>query len=667
MKEKSTLGGPRDEGGAPAAERPTAVIARLYESVVGALDEGVVVVEQSGRIALCNPSAERILGRSPGELHGFGLSPWTMLREDGSSFATEALPVLHTLRTGHAHTNVVVGVFKPDGTLAWLSLSSHRLTGCGEMASEPVLVSFADVTRRRGPRFRSQYAVTDVLSSASSFRAVAARLVEALGQALSADVGEVWCPEPGAGALRRVAVWHRTWLEQSDFVARGADIALLVGQSLVGRVAAGGRAEWLPDARGDRGFVRRALAERAGLQSGFAFAVRTQSGTEAVIVFFTREFRTRDEDLLLTLDALGRQIAEFIEKKRAEEALRKSEERYRTLFEDSKDAVLIMNRGGRVVEVNSAALDLFARSREDMLRLSLGDFFLRPRQLRTFLRSLARRDGARELAATLRRSDGGVLECLVTATARRDERGRIFEYGGIVRDVTAQVMRDQALRTLSVHLLQAQDEERRRLARELHDSTGQHLVALSLNLATLRSGANRLSARARRSLGDSEALAERCMAEIRTLSYLLHPPLLDEMGLLSALRWLADGFHDRSGIRLDLELPEQMERLGSGMETALFRIVQEALTNVHRHSGSSRAAVRLSVDEHRVTLEVKDEGRGLGGQARWASADGTFVQRSGVGITGMKERVRQLGGQLDVVSTATGTTVRAILPLVEDR
>lgn len=219
--------------------------------------------------------------------------------------------------------------------------------------------------------------------------------------------------------------------------------------------------------------------------------------------------------------------------------------------------------------------------------------------------------------------------------------------------------REHALAELSRtagELMRLQDDERRRIGRDLHDSTGQTLAALELNLTRLIQSPATGDGR-RELLEQCARLAGQCSNEIRTASYLLHPPLLDELGLLSALRWLADGFHDRSGIEVRLDLPESMSRLSRDEELTLFRAAQEALTNVHRHAQSRWAAVRLRDREDSVLLEIEDGG--LGGRSPDAS-NGSFPL--GVGLAGMRERVRQVGGTFRVHAGATGTTVQVTLP-----
>jgi signal transduction histidine kinase len=192
----------------------------------------------------------------------------------------------------------------------------------------------------------------------------------------------------------------------------------------------------------------------------------------------------------------------------------------------------------------------------------------------------------------------------------------------------------------------------------LHDSTGQNLAALSMMLAKPIEGDTALDSGVRRLLGECRNLVEVCSHDLRTLSYLLHPPLMDERGLPSALRWFAEGFTKRSGIQIHLELPPDLPRLPQEIEMAMFRIVQESLTNTHRHSGSSTATIRLGVDRNQVRLEVRDNGKGLS-----KSQVGGRVIALGVGITGMRERVKELNGQMNIESNAGGMAVHVILPL----
>jgi len=220
---------------------------------------------------------------------------------------------------------------------------------------------------------------------------------------------------------------------------------------------------------------------------------------------------------------------------------------------------------------------------------------------------------------------------------------------------------NQSLRELSARLLQLQDDERRRIARELHDSVGQMLAALTMNLSAVRLDVERLSKTAL-ALADSENLVQEMSSEVRTISHLLHPPLLDEAGLLSALRWYVEGFAGRSNIQVDLDLPDGFNRLPRESETAIFRVVQECLTNIHRHSGSPVATIRLRQRDHQVWVEIEDKGKGIPAEKQNEMA---CAGPPGVGIRGMRERLRQLGGTLEVNSGGSGTVVTVWLPIPE--
>ena len=214
------------------------------------------------------------------------------------------------------------------------------------------------------------------------------------------------------------------------------------------------------------------------------------------------------------------------------------------------------------------------------------------------------------------------------------------------------------LRQLSARLLQAQDDERRRLARELHDSVGQLLAAISMNLQTVLS--TPLEPAAATAAAENSKLIEQISSEIRTISHLLHPPLLDEVGLASALRWYIDEFSTRSRIVVNLEIAGDFGRLSNEMEIAIFRMVQECLTNVHRHSSSGTGEVRLVRDAGRVWVEVRDSGKGIPIEKQKALASS---QQGGVGFRGMRERLQQLGGRLEVQSDERGTIVKATMPV----
>jgi signal transduction histidine kinase len=255
-----------------------------------------------------------------------------------------------------------------------------------------------------------------------------------------------------------------------------------------------------------------------------------------------------------------------------------------------------------------------------------------------------------EMLAQIQQRDAALLEAHDELDAKVKERTAELKFA------------EESLRLLSIRLLQLQDEERRHISRELHDSSGQSLAALGMNLALVKMEASKLSPEAGKAIAESVALVRSTTQELRTMSYLLHPPLLDEAGLESTLRWYVDGFSERSKITVDLQLPAKLGRLPREMEMGIFRMIQESLTNIHRHSGSSSAGIRIDRDEREIRLEVRDNGGGMPTKGHQESSE---PARPGIGIQGMRERVKQLAGRLEIQSSSAGTIVRAFLPVAE--
>jgi two-component system, NarL family, sensor histidine kinase FusK len=228
--------------------------------------------------------------------------------------------------------------------------------------------------------------------------------------------------------------------------------------------------------------------------------------------------------------------------------------------------------------------------------------------------------------------------------------------------ISERTQAEYALRKLSGRLLRLQDEERRRLGRDLHDSAGQMMAALQMNLAALRHRFGAMEQKSSDLLADTMEIADRVIKEIRTVSYLLHPPLLEEAGLASAVRWYVEGLAQRSHLKIDLKLSPTLGRLSPDLEIAIFRIVQESLINVHRHSGSSSANIYIGIERNQVFLRVQDCGKGI--PSEFLDLATSTPAGLGVGIRGIAERVRELGGSLSIRRMSPGTSVEVTLPLV---
>lgn len=242
--------------------------------------------------------------------------------------------------------------------------------------------------------------------------------------------------------------------------------------------------------------------------------------------------------------------------------------------------------------------------------------------------------------------------------ARLDLEARVKDRTAALEERTAALERaESAARSLSGRILTLQDDERRRIARGLHDSLGQYLAALKMNLARFPASHDEQIYLAK----ECTEITEKCLTETRTVSHLLHPPLLDESGFCSAAQWYVDGFAQRSGISVKLDLPQERTPLPSDVEITLFRVVQETLTNVHRHSGASHVVITLSLNEKHARLQVRDNGRGIPRKQLKRLLDGT--SGTGVGLAGMRERVRELEGSLEIYSDGNGTGVIVTAPL----
>ena len=370
-----------------------------------------------------------------------------------------------------------------------------------------------------------------------------------------------------------------------------------------------------------------------------------------------------------------------------------------SIIDSSDDAIVSKTLDGVITSWNAGAERLFGYTGNEAIGQHI-----------TMIIPLDRRDEETRILAQLRqgeridhfdtirlRKDGTAFEISLSISPVRDAAGNVIGASKIARDITGrkQVERklhesekrfrelanaldsqvqfrtqelrrrnaeilhqSDQLRDLSGKLMSAQDEERRRIARELHDSAGQNLAALGMILAQLEGDTKGDLAQSSKSFRDAKALVRDLTQEIRTTSYLLHPPLLDESGLPIALHWYIEGLAERSGLSIELNISENFERLAPEMELAIFRLVQECLTNIHRHSGSKTAVIRLARDSDKIYAEVQDHGKGMS-QERFAEVQSQGV---GVGIRGMRERVRQSEGELTVDSNASGTKITAIFP-----
>jgi len=368
-------------------------------------------------------------------------------------------------------------------------------------------------------------------------------------------------------------------------------------------------------------------------------------------------------------------ISDITERKKTEEALRESEERFRTLVENLHVGIALMGPRAEILFANNAALEIFGLSQKQVLGKTseeLGFIALRedgtelPFAMRPAPRALATGQAVRsEVIGWQRPGTDEVIWILGEVVPLSSKEGKPERLVTAFSDITKRKEAEEALHHLSARLLRLQDEERRRLGRELHDSLAQSVMAVNLDLAQVTRSSVPLDKTARHALSEARKVLREMSREIRTLSYLLHPPVLDELGLASAIKEYAHGFSERSRIALEIDIQPSFPRMPQEAETAFFRIVQESLANIQKHSGSSTGTIRLWDDEGRIQLEIKDQGRGMTGRTG-KNGEGPKASRLGVGILGMRERMAQLGGTLEVHSNASGTAVHATIPLAPE-
>ena len=321
---------------------------------------------------------------------------------------------------------------------------------------------------------------------------------------------------------------------------------------------------------------------------------------------------------------------------------------YSTLVQRMQQGAAMLNAAGELVYCNASLASLLGRSSESLIGTALVDLLV-PEDRAAFEAMIqTSRNSSTDGEARLRRPDGSFL----WARFSFDNLSRDGSVTGVlVTDLTT----EKAHAELVARIQGLQDEERRNIARELHDSVGQLLTALTMNLSAIRKGATNLEPEASKLLADSNVIVGELTKEIRTISHLLHPPLLGVAGLCSAIRWYVDGFSERSHIVVQLDIPSDVGPVSNEVGIALFRVVQECLTNVYRHSGSPSCSIKLQRVQDWLRLEVRDAGKGMPKAAA--------AKPSGVGLRGIRERLRYLGGEFELQSSESGTVVIARAPI----
>jgi PAS domain S-box-containing protein len=615
------------------AERATSLLA----SIVDSSDDAILSKKLDGTITSWNQSAERLFGYKAQEAIGQHITlivPWERRSEEED--------ILRRLARGERVEHFETVRRRKDGTQLDASLTISPIRDAAGR-----VIGASKVARDVSERKRIEVALRE---SEERFRAIFETTPECV-KLVSADGTLLHMNGPG---LQMVG-------------ARSADE--VVGKNVYDLIA--------PEDRDRFKAFNESICR--GEQGSLQFDIIGLEGKRRHMETHAAPLRNPDETvvhLAVTVD--------ISERKQAEELLHRSEERFRALVNASSDVVYRMSPDWsemRQLDGRGFIADM-GKPRKDWLREYIHPDD-QPLVLRT-IREAVRTKSLFELEHRVRRSDGTLGWTNSRAVPLLTVNGEILEWFGAASDVTARKEAEEnfrklaqtldaevrvrtreleeqssQVRELSWRLLRSQDEERRHIARELHDSAGQTLTVLGISLAQLAQKTGRNAPDLATEAEQIQETVQQLHREIRTTSYLLHPPLLDENGLYSAISWYVQGLLERSGLEVQLDISKEFGRLPRDMELVIFRLVQECLTNIHRHSESKTASIRIARESNQITLDIRDQGKGMP-PARLAEIQSG---RSGVGIGGMRERLRQFEGTMNIESDSSGTRVFATIPL----
>ncbi len=627
-----------------------------FRSAMNNIAEGVFTVDSQGLVTYMNPAAETMFGWTSAELLGKKMHDVTHYKHpDGTPYPAADCPGLQVLENGSEIREHQDAFIRKDGSIFPAVFSASPLKYSGKTVG--IVVGFRDDTKRREAEMALQLrgAIVD-----SSDDAIISKRMDGI-----------------------VTSWNK-----GAQLLFGYTAAEAIGQHITFIIP--------PDRRGEEDTI---LAElRSGRPVDHFETVRMRKDGSFLNISVTISPVRDSSGRVVGASKVARNITD---KMQIERALRDSEERFRAIVETTPECVKLVEADGTLLHMNSSGLSMVGANSLDMVVGKNVYDLIAPHdrdKFRAFNEGVCRGEkGSLEFdilglggvsrhmethAAPLHMPNGKVVQLGVTRdiTKRTQAEVELRSSEERLRALTAElelkvqlrtleleqrngeVLRQaEQLRELSGRLMQTQDEERRRIARELHDGVGQLLAAMSMNFSKVERENTKLDPEAAQTLEENITLVKSAAQEIRTISYLLHPPLLDEVGLESALSWFVDGFAERSKIAVSVDLvPGFSEGLPRDLALSLFRIVQECLTNIHRHSGSATAFLGIIRSSDEIRLEVEDEGKGMPEEIQSKISSG---QSCGVGLSGMRERVRQFGGRLEVDSDVTGTRITAVLPL----
>lgn len=646
------------------AEENTLKEKRLTEAMLESLPGIFYLYDEQGNHLRWNQNYERATGRSAAEVAR--MHPLDKIADEEKALVSERIKEVFT----QGESSVEADVVAQDG-----SRTPYFLTGRLVILDDRrCLIGMGiDITERRQAeeRIRLLQIITMDVAAASDLPAALAVVLRHVCEKTGWALGQAWIPSPDGTALDCCPAWFATEADLESFREMTKGILFSPGCGLPGRVWESRQPAWVRDVTLDENFQRAEFARQAGLKAGLAIPILSNDEVLAVLEFFLREPRDEDERLVEVITAVAAQIGLVVEHKRMEDALRESENLWRTIFNDAAVGIALVNTQGSLLQTNSALQRMLGYTAEEMQQLSILDITHPDDMPQDEALHHALTEGrldSYQIENRYLRKDGQIVWGNLTASLVRNEHGQADFGIGMVEDVTERKQAEQQLkattaqlRALTASLDHAREEERTRIAREIHDELGGALTSLRWDLEAMK----KLPARKENhvqipSLDERIAsmlgLIDTTIQAIRRISSELRPSILDDLGLVEAITWQAQQFQTRTGILCECKGSLETVDLNHEQSTAVFRIFQETLTNVLRHAQATRVDILIEQDEKAVVLTIRDNGKGI------TENEATGAQS--LGLLGMRERAHLIGGEFNITGSAgKGTVVTVRVPL----